>query len=329
MDSIKEMLTREVGFETHALRMSETGRCVRYRVKAALDHAPTNDAPLPWGILDFGTKWEEAMMERLLEQDDTWLTQLELNYRGILGHLDGWHEASRTLLEVKTTSMNARKYLPVEEHLLQAASYSIARVPLEFEGEYGRNTLEPITVVLLYCFREDPSQMEEFRFEAGGREWQQLCHGAVNKNESALDYRTLKVVPEIPDGYKSGSYPCTWHHRRYTVKCPYWQDCWGDEAVEEVRRDAPQVEATAVVRAYQEYQNAKKEASERQKTYKSLMDPLVVAQSDDTTSLSLPQGFSLQRRERKSVDSARLKSLGVDIPYKHVSYWQMMGGEAE
>ena len=316
MQKLSDLIAVPQSYETHNLRLSETGRCPRFRHLSANDVEATDDANLPWGILEFGNKWEDALMERLCERDSGWNRQLEVSLFGVLGHVDGWNEEKKHLLEVKTVSRGARKFLPNKDNLLQLAAYAASEV----DGK----PLAPTQATLLYCFREDPAQMVEFNWDCESNEFKGFMMNSARITSQALTTLDL-TTPDIPDGYTSKKYPCTWRTMHYEYHCPYWTHCWGDSGEEQaLEPDAvPDEEAArALTEAWTQYHASKDVSDHQQKVYKDTLSGMTDNLSE--TSYRLSPELVLVRRHSNRTDLTALRAMGVDVPTKTSYYWSVM-----
>lgn len=114
-----------------AIGWSEVGGCRKragYRLAGTL---PTNPSASMQAIL--GSAIHEAVSQAIdTVANGSYLTEAEVTYAGVVGHLDRFHKPSGTLVDVKSTSSRWLEHIklhgPDESHRMQLAGYAAALV---------------------------------------------------------------------------------------------------------------------------------------------------------------------------------------------------------
>jgi len=114
-----------------AIGWSDVGVCRKragYRMRGV---EPTNPSASMQALL--GTAVHDAVAHAVeTVANGSYLTEVEVNYAGVLGHLDRFHKPTNTLIDVKSTSSRWLEHIklhgPDDAHKMQLAGYAAALV---------------------------------------------------------------------------------------------------------------------------------------------------------------------------------------------------------
>lgn len=141
-------------------------------------------------------------------------SQREVNFLGILGHIDLFLPPD-TVLEIKTTSQSLLSFVPNYEHLWQVKAYLAG---LRCEG------VEDPKGFLIYIPADNPSKVidhiYEVKLEEGDYEILERQARLLKETEKT------KEPPPIPLNYDPGKLPCSGRFSGKLYFCPFFDKCW-------------------------------------------------------------------------------------------------------
>lgn len=239
-------------FDPHEIRLSEAGQCGRRQTLRALDYAPTPPSPRQRAIFRAGHAiedwilgyWEAAYPGQVQRQ-------IAVATPFGAGHIDGFVEPIRHLVECKSTTRKHRDGLPMSSHVDQVTLYlhvwGNARGATAEIAYYLKETGEIVSCPVTY----DPDRAA--RLIQGLREVQAAI--------------TILGEPlPIPAGYQPLQFPCAWHTDAGLERCGFWAYCWGGRATPGADGDARTLDAPDLADDVARYQQVRQryEAADRQ-----------------------------------------------------------------
>ncbi|MCY0886470.1 MAG: hypothetical protein OWV35_11455 [Firmicutes bacterium] len=208
---------REQTFDPKEIRLSEAGQCGRRQTLRALGYEPAPHTLRELAIFETGHLVEDRLLGYWEDRyPGQVLRQVEVRTPFGTGHIDGYVEPLRHLVECKTTTEKHRDHLPLASHVDQVTLY------LHFWG-HGRGADAEITYyvketgqVLSFPVSYDPDRAE-----------------ALIQNLIAVQaaIQLLQEPLPVPEDYQATRYPCAWYTPEGLARCPYWRHCWGDRIV--------------------------------------------------------------------------------------------------
>lgn len=113
------------------LGWSEVGGCRKRAGYRMGGYEPTNPSASMQAIL--GSAIHDAVAKAVeTVANGSYLTELEVDYAGVVGHLDRFHKPTGTLIDVKSTSSRWLEHIllhgPDDQHKMQLAGYAAALV---------------------------------------------------------------------------------------------------------------------------------------------------------------------------------------------------------
>lgn len=214
----------EGDFDPTQFRLSNTGRCQRYRMLKVLGYEP-NDQEDMLAYFERGNVMEEVMAEYIRNQyPRRGRREFEVNTPyGDTGHIDYWIPKAGdepTIIEIKSVSEGAKHFnLPKEDHVKQVQAY------MHFlTDSRGNRRCERAEIVYLFFGRKFDDEVFEVRYdpEMGEQIEDELVQLHKWKEEG--------FAPDPPEDYGPDSFPCFWCtedagdlEEHY---CPFYAHCW-------------------------------------------------------------------------------------------------------
>lgn len=207
-------------FATDKMHISEiAGSCPRLPVLSALVPREEDETREPNGFFISGHLHESFVVGCLnLGHPGEFDTQLELDNipAEVQSHTDVWWPDRNTVIEIKSIGLAARgtAHYPRESALRQAASYAYF---------IGHKTGVQQKAVVVYIFRDDPSQIDVFPVPE-----HLMLEMAMRVEEAVQNYRN-REVPPVPSDFKPGRFPCQYKNREGRVfSCRLYDVCWAN-----------------------------------------------------------------------------------------------------
>lgn len=284
--------------------MSELGGCERRAGYRLAGVEGTNASSSVQAVM--GTAIHTAVAEVLKNAASPGdLVEEEVEFAGILGHLDRWEAATRTLIDVKTTSSRWLEHIKVEgpskSHLWQTHAYAAALI--------AKGT--PVETVAIHYLARDT-----------GEEWQ---------HSQTLDVQTIREA--LAWVARVRSTPISQLNREYAPdsafcrSCPFLDICWeGSTADRDPRTvlynetpDAPAWVAK-LISARADKKAAQERETEAAKALQALL-PSLTERGAQLVDVGLPDRLlSFTVSYAKRLDTAAVKAeyakIGAEPPYK-------------
>lgn len=282
--------------------MSELGGCKRRAGYRLAGQEPTNAGGSVQAVL--GTAIHEAVATVLKTvAADGDLVEHEVEFAGILGHLDRYEAETLTLVDVKTTSSRWLEHIklhgPDQSHRWQVAGYAAALIA---KGKPVRH------VRIDYLARDT------------GEEWTWTGPFRPGDVRDALawvaEVRTTDVEM-LPRQYDPSSSFCQ--------HCPFLNVCWGDAPTAREQRQVLYTEdpdAAKWAAQLEQARNDKAEAEKREKEAAGALQALLptTAKGTHKVDVGLPNLLAFTVSYPQRLDTAAVKAeyakVGAAPPYK-------------
>jgi CRISPR/Cas system-associated exonuclease Cas4 (RecB family) len=284
--------------------MSELGGCERRAGYRLAGTEPTNASSSVQAVM--GTAIHTAVAEVLghaAARDD--LVEEEVEFAGILGHLDRWEAATKTLIDVKTTSSRWLEHIkvhgPSKAHLWQTHAYAAALIAKGYEVR---------TIAIHYLARDT------------GEEWQHTQPLDLSTVREALAW--VARVRSTPIAMLDREYA---PDSAFCKSCPFLDICWeGSLAGRDPRTVlyAENPDAKGWIEKLEKARADKADAADREETAAKALQALLPSLTERGAQLvdvGLPDRLlSFTVTYSKRLDTAAVKAeyakTGIEPPYK-------------
>jgi len=244
-------------FDPRDIRLSEAGQCPRRQTLRALGTPAAPPTARELAIFAAGHWIEDRLLAHWEARYPGQVQkQVEVHTPFGTGHIDGYVEPLRHLVECKTTTAKHRGDLPFASHVDQVTLYlhfwGNARQATAEIAYYLKDTGEVVSVPVAY----DPARAQ-----------------ALLRSLAAVQVAiTLTRTPlPIPAGYAPTRYPCGWETPDGPGRCPFWTACWG--AAAPATADAP-AEAPALAETAAAYATLRAQLQAARAHVRTLQDAL-------------------------------------------------------
>ncbi len=286
-----------------AFGMSEIGGCRKRAGYRLARIEPTDDSGSMQAVI--GTAVHAALEAALRQNAQPGdLIEHEVEFAGILGHLDYYHAATRTVRDLKTTSSRWLEHVKVhgpDPHTVwQPHVYAVALIAAGIDVQ---------TVALDYIARDT------------GEEWnwqEPVRPAAVAEALTWLDEFRSTELEMLPRDYAPDSAFCG--------GCPFRTVCWDGAVADRDPRSVLYVEDADAAKWAQQLwdaRRAKAAATELEEQAKGALDAL---RPNDEGTVTVDVGWErpitwqvskgARSLDKKAVE-ADYKAAGAQVPYKH------------
>lgn len=215
-ERLMEFFNKGNGSSSGKLKLSQIHLCPRYQWFSLNEgNKPSNLETL--GQYLKGLVWEDWLRREIFVDAEY---QREVRLMGVRGFIDFFFPETSTVLEVKATNSSSVPFLPDLQHIYQVATYMLA---LKEEG-----VREPKGLIL-YIPVDKPSLMLETIWEVELEEEFELM--LMERVREMIEATKREVEPNIPDGFRPESEPCSGSRYGKPFICPFHQFCWGEDSI--------------------------------------------------------------------------------------------------
>lgn len=286
------------------IRLSAIGHCHRQQFFEITNPVAAAVHPVTAAYYERGRMVEDWFCGILTEGDEPFQEEMEVPHPYGVGHIDFWFPTENYFIELKTSNQNTEPYLPKSEHLLQVQAYH----------HYGRQSgamNEKTRAYLIYVLTGGPLKMRvyEIPYDAD------LAAIAISGMDRLHESITRLETPPISEFYDDSSFPCSFQSDDVTIRCPFWDRCWGADA--EPGHWMPRSSNAAIdefLAAYRKYKTSQAESQAAEMLMKSARE-IIGGMMDESCIDTLESlDYVIKRRlihRAGSLSEARLRENGV------------------
>jgi len=314
------------------LRLSRTLQCPRTVVLPILLEVEYEASDETWGVRALGHAWHSFVNLFYPYQH---LVELPVVYQQsnlkITGHVDIYDLENHIVIDIKTVSKNARRFLPKREHIAQVVAYALSKPDYSDTDYWDMTTYrqiyyKPRELALIYFFREDPHPDKTLVFTFKFPDDVQHVINSVQVFWRQIEeYLQSKTVPPIPAHYTPYTFPCLWRTEYgLEVKCPLFKYCWETEEMPQYAPSEDKQILVSLEAILREREVTRRAFEYLDRQYKALLEQVTTSLPDEVDSLEVGE-YTLIKQIRRIVDNAwvmnYLQEAGIEPPRREVVSW--------
>lgn len=293
----------ESDFDPTKFRLSNTGKCQRYRMLKVLGYDLANPTEEQAQYFERGNMLENWFVDQIINQfPRKTRKQVEVpTPYGDTGHMDIWFpnppDDDATIIEVKSVSEKAKHYqLPKEDHIKQVQSYMHF-----YRDSRGNRRANRAEINYIFFGRKLETQAFEIKYD-------KLMGESIESELKQLhQWKDEEYVPNIPEGMEPDEFPCFWvTGDGHEGHCPAYEHCWADHIKEVEGDETPDYTGDDTIeKLFNKYQKIKDKYSEANKNVRQLK------KEKKKIEKALNFHFGLRKTDKMIANGIRIKKTDV------------------